>query len=94
MPNLFTRDDTLLGVCQGVGEEFGFNANYLRVAMGAGLLWNPVAVLAIYAALGLALMIARWIWPVRRAAADAAAPEREAPVAGNDAAPVTLADAA
>ena len=29
--NLFTRNDTLLGICEGIGEDFGFNANYLRV---------------------------------------------------------------
>ena len=30
--NLFTRDDTFFGICEGVGEDFGFNANWRRLA--------------------------------------------------------------
>jgi phage shock protein PspC (stress-responsive transcriptional regulator) len=61
--NLFFRDDTLFGVCEGIGEEFGFNANFLRVPFAAGILWNPVAIVGIYLGLGAALALARWIYP-------------------------------
>ena len=70
--NLFTRDDTLLGVCEGVGEEFGFHPNYLRVVFAAMLLWNPLAVIGIYLALGTALMVGRWLFPVPPVAAEPA----------------------
>ena len=29
------RSQTLLGVCEAIGEDFGFIANYLRVPLGA-----------------------------------------------------------
>ena len=88
--NLVFRDNTLLGVCEGLGEELGFNANYLRVALAALLLWNAVAVVGIYLALGVVLAVARWQWPVRGADAVTASTPL---VADNDAA-TALAQAA
>lgn len=67
--NLFLRNDTLFGVCEGLGEEFGINANWLRVPFAAGVLWNPMAIIGIYLALGIALALARWIYPKPRIAA-------------------------
>ncbi|MFL6843829.1 MAG: PspC domain-containing protein [Allosphingosinicella sp.] len=71
--NIFTRDDTLFGVCQALGEDLGFNPNWLRVALAATVLWNPVAVLGIYAALGILVVFTRWIAPTPRATAPAEA---------------------
>ena len=62
-PNLVLRHDTILGVCEGIGEEFGFNPNFLRVPFAAGVLWNPLAILGMYLALGAALLVSRWIYP-------------------------------
>ena len=62
--NLFLRNDTMLGVCQGLGEEFGFNPTWLRLALAFGVLWNPPAVIGIYLALGAALAIGRWFAPL------------------------------
>lgn len=73
--NLFTRDDTLFGVCQGLGEDLGFNPNWLRVPFVVLLLWNPVAVLAAYLGLGALVMAVRWISPDRKAAPTEAAVE-------------------
>ena len=83
--NLFLRHDTLLGVCQGIGEEFGFNPNFLRVPFAAGILWNPIAIVGIYLGLGVALALARWIYPK---AQNVPAPHAEAgqaprPIADN-----------
>lgn len=61
--NLVLRYDTLLGVCEGIGQEFGFNPNFLRVPFAAGILWNPLAIIGIYLGLGVALALARWIYP-------------------------------
>lgn len=85
--NLFFRDDTIFGVCEGLGEEFGFNANFLRVPFAAGILWNPVAIVGIYLALGTALAFARWMYPKPSASV---APRH---VAGRDAPSADNADA-
>jgi len=62
-PSLFARDHTFLGVCEGLGEDFGFNPIYLRVAFAVPLIWNPLATLAAYAALGLVVMLSRLVFP-------------------------------
>ena len=57
------RDDTIFGVCQALGEDFGFNPNWPRAALGVGLLFAPVATLIGYGLAGLIVGIARWIAP-------------------------------
>jgi phage shock protein C len=71
-PVFFGREDTMLGICEAVGQDFGFNPNYLRVAFGAVLVLNPVAVIAGYFALGLLVFASRMIVrnPVRVEAAE------------------------
>jgi phage shock protein C len=61
--NLVTREDTLLGVCQGLGEDLGFNPIFLRLPFGVLLLWNPTVVIGTYLALGAAVMLARFVAP-------------------------------
>jgi phage shock protein C len=77
---LFDRPDTFFGVCEGLGQDLGFNANYLRVLLGAALLWNPMVVIATYLVLGLAVALSRWIYPVasNRIGEQAAAREASA----------------
>ena len=74
--NPLTREDTLLGICQAIGDDFGFNPIYLRVALAVSLLWNPTAVFVTYLALGAAVLISRFVAPnpkrTTRAAAEAA----------------------
>lgn len=62
-PSLFIRDDTFFGVCEALGEDFGFNPLFLRVAFAVALIWNPIAVVAAYAGAGLVVMISRWLAP-------------------------------
>ena len=62
-PALPLRYDTILGVCEAIGEDFGFHPNYLRVVFAAGVLWNPVAILSIYLALGAIVAGSRWLFP-------------------------------
>lgn len=73
--NLFLRNDTIFGICEGIGQDFGFNANYLRVALCSLLYFNPVAVIGGYFALGAAVALSRWLYPVPR---TAAAPQQAA----------------
>ena len=66
--NLFFRHDTLLGICQAVGEDFGFNPNILRIAFGSVLVFAPVAVIGSYLGLGVVVALSRWLAPNRAAA--------------------------
>lgn len=66
------RDDTILGVCEALGQDFGFNPLWLRVGLSAGLLWNPYAVVGAYFGLGLLVMISRLVFPPVRKAVPAA----------------------
>ena len=69
--NLLTRDDTFLGVCEGLGEDFGINSNWLRLAFAVSLLWNPTAVVGLYLAAGIVVAASRLIVrEPRRAAAE------------------------
>jgi phage shock protein C len=87
--NLLFRGDTFLGVCEGLGEDFGFNPLYLRAVLGIGLIWNPLAVIGTYFGLGLLVAFSRLVAPnprpaFARASASEPAPPQEAPQAGND----------
>lgn len=70
--NLFTRPDTLFGVCEGLGQDFGFNPLLLRVALATSILWNPVFAVGAYFGLGLIVLFSRLISPdVRLAQVEA-----------------------
>lgn len=92
--SLFNRPDTLFGVCEGVGRDFGFNPNYLRVALAVSMIWNPVAVLAAYALLGVAVAVSRWVAPAPVAAADGASLTLVSAEGDNDEGAVPVAKAA
>ena len=60
---LFRRDDTFLGVCQALGEDFGFNPVFLRVAFAAPLIFAPMLVIEIYLGLGVVVLLSRILAP-------------------------------
>lgn len=66
-PSLFNRPDTLLGVCEGVGQDFGFNPTILRVVLAAVILWNPYVAIGTYFALGVFVLASRLLFPDVRA---------------------------
>jgi phage shock protein C len=70
-PSLIARDHTLLGVCEAIGEDFGFNPMLLRVPFAALLLLSPTMVIGAYLALGVVVFATRWIAPNPRSAAEA-----------------------
>lgn len=74
--NVLARDDTFLGVCEALGEDFGFNPIYLRIVLGVGLLWNPLAMIGAYLALGAVVLVSRLL--VRNPAPAATAAEATA----------------
>ena len=64
-PALPLRSDTMLGVCEAIGQDFGFNPNWLRLALGSLVLWNPWGAFAIYLGLGVIVGLTRLIAPQR-----------------------------
>ena len=65
--NLFMREDTFFGVCQGIQEDLRIPADLLRIGF-AGLLYiNMTAAFALYGALAVVVLSSRLIFPnVRR----------------------------
>jgi phage shock protein C len=70
-PSVFARDHTLLGICEALGEDFGFNPVFLRVPLAVCLLLNPWAVVATYAGLGAIVAFTRLVAPNPRKPAEA-----------------------
>ncbi len=76
---VWARDHTILGVCEALGEDLGFNPLFLRVPLACLLVLNPFWVLGIYAALALVVAFTRLVSPnPRPAAADAGSKGGEA----------------
>lgn len=80
-PSVLARDHTILGVCEALGEDFGFNPIWLRLLFAVPLMYMPVAVLAAYLGLGAIVFVSRLLAPVpgrrkpaRQAEAQAPAP--------------------
>ena len=62
-PALPLRSHTILGVCEGIAEDFGFNPVFLRVPFAAVVLFSPLAAIGGYLALGLLVLASRWLFP-------------------------------
>jgi phage shock protein PspC (stress-responsive transcriptional regulator) len=69
--NLFTRDDTFFGVCEGLAEDLRIPGNFFRVAFALGFFFAPVPVIAAYLALGALVLVSRLLFPNPRAAKPA-----------------------
>ncbi len=57
------RNDTLLGVCEAIGQDFGFNPLWLRLAFVAPLFISPMAAFGAYFALGAVVAATRYFAP-------------------------------
>ena len=75
------RSHTILGVCEAIGEDFGFNPTLLRVPFAATVLYSPMWAIAAYLGLGLVVLASRLLFP--KAKAVAATPV-ETPVPANE----------
>ena len=67
-PSIFARDHTFFGVCEGLGEDLGFNPLYLRVALTVPLFFYPAQTLGAYAAAGVVVLLSRLLFPNPRPA--------------------------
>ena len=73
--NLFTRDDTFFGVCEGLGEDLRIPSNLLRLGLTLGFFFSPLTALGVYAATGMVVLFSRLLVPNPRPAKLAAAAE-------------------
>ena len=95
--SLIRRDDTFLGVCQALGEDFGFNPIFLRIAFALPVIYAPLLTIEVYLALGVIVLASRLLAPrpKRKPAAVAAEAqtqiEPQVPLAENEQLPLPIA---
>lgn len=58
-----SHKDNLFGICAALGEDFGFNPLWLRIALAAAFLFKPEFVVAGYFAAGLVVLVTRLVFP-------------------------------
>ncbi len=66
--------DNLFGICHAIGEDFGFNPIYLRIALAVTLLFSPEAMVIAYGSAGLLVFASRLL--VRTPKRDVATAEQ------------------
>lgn len=57
------RSHTILGVCEAIGEDFGFNPTFLRVILAAMVLYSPMIAIGAYFGLGAVVLASRLLFP-------------------------------
>ena len=68
------RSHTILGVCEALGEDFGFNPVFLRIPLAASVIWNPMIAFGTYFALGAVVLVSRLLFPKAKTSTAAEAP--------------------
>ena len=57
------RNDTILGVCEAIGRDFGFNPLWLRLAFIAPLFFAPTMTILAYLGLGAVVGLINYFSP-------------------------------
>jgi len=57
------RNDTILGVCEAIGQDFGFNPLWLRLAFIPPMFFSATLTIAAYLALGVVVAASRYFAP-------------------------------
>jgi len=57
------RSHTILGVCEGIGEDFGISPLFIRVPLAAMVLWSPMIAFGLYFGLGAVVLASRLFFP-------------------------------
>jgi phage shock protein PspC (stress-responsive transcriptional regulator) len=60
------RSHTILGVCEAIGEDFGFNPMFLRIPLAASVLYSLQWAVGAYLALGLIVLGSRLLFPAAK----------------------------
>lgn len=63
------RSHTILGVCEGIGEDFGFNPVWLRIPLAVCVIWSPLVAFGTYFGLGAIVLASRFLFPSTGASA-------------------------
>jgi phage shock protein PspC (stress-responsive transcriptional regulator) len=75
------RNHTILGVCEAIGEDFGFNPVLLRAPLAAIVLYSPLIAIGAYFGLGAVVLVSRLLFPQPKTAkvetAEQTAPANE-----------------
>lgn len=72
--NTLMRPDTFFGICEAVGQDFGFNPLWLRLALVPPIFFQPLYSLIAYLTLGLVVLASRLLFPPKVAASQDVAP--------------------
>ena len=78
------RNDTILGVCEAIGQDFGFNPLWLRLAFIAPIFFAPMLSAGAYLGLGLIVLATRVLVRDRKAASPQLVSVNSAKVEDND----------
>lgn len=62
------RSHTIFGVCEAIGEDFGFNPVWLRALFAAAVLASPTAAIGGYLTLGIVVLASRLLFPKAKTA--------------------------
>lgn len=65
------RSHTIFGVCEAIGEDFGFNPVFLRIPFSAIVLYSPLLAIGAYLALGVVVLASRLLFPARKQTSEA-----------------------
>ena len=57
------RAHTILGVCEGLGEDFRISPLFFRVPLAAMVLWSPLIAIGLYFGLGAVVLLSRLVFP-------------------------------
>jgi phage shock protein PspC (stress-responsive transcriptional regulator) len=71
------RSHTILGVCEALGEDFGFNPVLLRIPFAASVVYSPLLAIGAYFGLGALVLASRMLFP-RAKVTETAVERREA----------------
>ena len=83
-PALPFRSDTILGVCEAIGQDLGIRPLYLRLVFAGLFYFNPLMVIGSYLALGAGVALARWLYPVPTQVIVQPIADQAAPAADNE----------
>ena len=73
------RSHTILGVCEAIGEDFGFNPVLLRIPFAASVIYSPLLAIGTYFALGVVVLASRWLFPKTDVTSEQVVNEQPAP---------------
>ncbi len=62
------RSHTILGVCEALGEDFGFNPVLLRIPFAASVIYSPTLAIGAYFGLGVVVLASRLLFPKAKSA--------------------------